>query len=145
MGQDIDLFGTHPTSTKYISPNEEERRQYQTAILCARELEKKIDNILGTPRPCSAVFRHIPDPWPMGYRSLADSMKPIEPILDRAMNLHNLGQTTNPTTSHIMFVPNPPGSSAPRGQHSILVSSIPSSAGGQPPGTTYVTCHWNCS
>ena len=69
----------------------------------------------------------------MGYRSLADSMKPIEPILDRAMNLHNLGQTTNPTTSHIMSVPNPPGSSALGEQHSIHVSSIPSSVGGQPP------------
>ena len=68
----------------------------------------------------------------MGYHSLADSMKPIEPILDHAMTPHNLVQTANPTTSHIMSVPNPPGSSAPREQRSIPLSSIPSSAGGKP-------------
>ena len=67
-----------------------------------------------------------------GYRSLADSMKPIEPTLDHNVTPHNLGQTTNPTTSHIMSFPNPPGSSTPREQHSILVSSIPSSVRGQP-------------
>ena len=36
MGQAIDLFGTRPTSSEDISPNEEERRQYQEAILRAR-------------------------------------------------------------------------------------------------------------
>ena len=69
----------------------------------------------------------------MGHRSLSDSMKPIEPILDRAMTPHNPGQTTNPTTSHIMYVPNPLRSSAHGEQHSIHVSSTPSSAGEQPP------------
>ena len=68
----------------------------------------------------------------MGYRSLADSMRPIEPILDCTMNPHNPRQTTNPTTSHIMSVPNPPGTFAPGAQHLILVSSIPNSAGGKP-------------
>ena len=69
----------------------------------------------------------------MGYHSLADSMRPIEPILDRNVTPHNLGQTNNPTTSHIMSIPNPPRSSTPGEQHSILVSSIPSSVRGQPP------------
>ena len=73
------------------------------------------------------------DPWHVGYRSLADSMKPIEPFLDRNVTPHNPGQTTNPTTSHIMSVPNPPGSSALGAPHLILVSSIPSSAEGKPP------------
>ena len=70
---------------------------------------------------------------PVGYRSLADSMIPIEPILDRTMTPHNPGQTTNSTTSQIMSAPNPPGTSAPGAQHSIPVSSLPSSAGGEPP------------
>ena len=69
----------------------------------------------------------------MGYRSLADSMKPIEPILDCAVTLHNLGQITNPTTSHIMSVPNPPRFSALVEQHSIPISSTPSSVRGKPP------------
>ena len=125
------MFGTRPTSSEDISPNEEEHRQYQATILHARELEKKINNILGTPPPFLAVFPRNLDPWPVGYRSLADSMKPIEPILDRTVTPHNPGQTSNPTDSHIMSIPHPPRSFAPGAQHSILVSSIPSSAGGK--------------
>ena len=132
MGQDIASFRTHPTSSEEISPNEEERRQYQVAILHARELQNKIDNIVGTPPPRSIVFPRNTNPWPVRYRSLVDSMKPIEPILDHTMTSHNPGQTTNPTTSHIMSVPNPPGSSTPGEQHSIPISSIPSSAVGKP-------------
>ena len=113
--------------------NEEEHRQYQATIIHERELEKKIDNILGTPPPCSTVFPHNANPWPAAYPSLDDSMKPIEPILDHAMTPHNPGQTTNPTTSHIMSVPNPLGTSTIGAQHSIHVSSIPSSSKGQPP------------
>ena len=51
MGQAIASFGTRPTSSEEMSPNVEERRQYQASILYARELENKIDNILGTPPP----------------------------------------------------------------------------------------------
>ena len=60
-------------------------------------------------------------------------MRPIELILDRTVTPHNLGQTSNPIASHIMSVPNPLGSSTPGAQHSIHVSSIPFSAGEQPP------------
>ena len=88
---------------------------------------------MGTPPPRLVVFPRNTDPWPFGYRSLVDYMKPIEPILDHTMTPHNPGQTTNPTTSHITHVPNPPGSYAPGEQHPIPVSSIPSSAGGKPP------------
>ena len=133
IGQAIVSFGTHLNSSEEVSPNEEERRQYQVAILRAQEIEKKIDNILGTPPPRSTVFPRNTNPWPVRYCSLVDSMKPIEPILDHGVTLHNPGQTTNPTTSHIMYVPNPLGSSTPREQHSIPVSSIPSSVGGKPP------------
>ena len=87
---------------------------------------------MGTPQPRLVFFPRNPDPWPVGYRSLIDAMKPIEPILDHIVTPHNPGQTTNPTTSCIMYVPNPPESFAPREQHSILVSSISSSAERQP-------------
>ena len=60
-------------------------------------------------------------------------MRPIELIIDRAVTLHNLGQSTTPITSHVMSVPNPPRYSAPRAQPLILVSPVPSSAGGKPP------------
>ena len=100
IGQAIASFSTHLNFSEEVSPNEVECRQYQEAILCAQEIEKKIDNILGTPPPRSAVV-------PMGYRSLADSMRPIEPILDHTVTPNSLGQTSNPTASHIMYVPNP--------------------------------------
>ena len=67
MGQAIASFGTRLTSSKDISPNEEECRQYQVAILHAIELDKKIDSILVTPPPRSVVFPRNPKPWPMGY------------------------------------------------------------------------------
>ena len=69
----------------------------------------------------------------MGYRSLADSMRPIEPIIDRPLTTHNPGQISTPLTSHVMSVPNPPRSFASGAQPLIPVSSVPSNAGGQPP------------
>ena len=69
----------------------------------------------------------------MGYRSLADSMRPIEPIIDHAVTPHNRGQNTNPTTSHVMSVPNPPRSSAHGAQPSIPISSAPSGVEGKSP------------
>ena len=80
---------------------------------------------MGTPPSRSAVV-------PVGYCSLANSMRPIELILDHIVTPHNLGQTSNPTASHIMSIPNPPRSFALGAQHSIHVSSIPSSVGVQP-------------
>ena len=74
----------------------------------------------------------------MGYHSLADSMRPIEPIIDRTVTLHNPGQITTPNTSHVMSVTNPPKSSTLGAQPSVPVSSVPFSAGGQPPDMTYV-------
>ena len=80
---------------------------------------------MGTPPSRSAAV-------PVGYRSLVNSMRPIELITDRPITPQKPGQNTSSTTSHIMSVPNPPGSFAPRAQPSILVSSIPSSVGGKP-------------
>ena len=69
----------------------------------------------------------------MGYRSLADSMRPIEPIIDRAVTPHNPGQITTHITSHVMSVPNPLRFSAHGAQPSIPILSVPSSVGGEPP------------
>ena len=120
IGQAIASFGTRLNS----SEDEEEHRKYRATILRAQEIDKQIDDLLG-PTPSRSTY------VPVGYHSLADSMRPIEPIIDRAITPHNPGQNT--TTSHVMSVPNPPRSSAPGTLPSILVSSVPSSAGGQPP------------
>ena len=113
----IASFGTRLNS----SEDEEECRQYRSTILCAREIDKQIYELLGpTPSRSTSI--------PMGYRSLADSMRPIEPILDRAVTPHNPGQITTPITSHVMSTPNPPKSSALGAQPSIPVSSVPLNA-----------------
>ena len=53
------------------------------------------------------------------------------PIIDRTVTPYP-GQNTNPTTSHITFVPNPPRYSTPGAQPSIIFSPSPSSAEGKP-------------
>ena len=108
IGQAITSFGTCLNSSK----DEEEPRQYCATILHAQEIDKQIDEILGaTPSRSTSV--------PVGYRSLADSMRPIELIIDHAVTPHNPGQITTPITYHVMSVPSPPRSSAPRDQPSI--------------------------
>ena len=74
IGQAIASFGTRLTSSEEVSPKKEEHRQYQATIIHAQDIEKKIDDILVTPPSRSIVV-------PMGYHSLADFMRPIEPII----------------------------------------------------------------
>ena len=69
----------------------------------------------------------------MGYRSLVDSMRPIEPIIDRPLTTHSPGQISTPLTSYVMSVPNPPKYFASGAQPSIPMSSVPLNAGGKPP------------
>ena len=102
IGQAISSFGTCLNSFE----DEEEHRKYHAAILHAQEIEKQIDDLLGLTLAHSTSL-------PVGYHSLADSMRPIEPIIDRAVTPHNPCQITTPITSHVMSVPNPPRSSAP--------------------------------
>ena len=77
IGQDISSFCTRLNFSEKVSPDEEEHRKYHTAILRAQEIERKIYDILGTPPSRSTTVL-------VGYRSLADSMRPIEPILDHS-------------------------------------------------------------
>ena len=118
IGQAIASFRIHGISFEI----EEEHRQCHSSILRAKEIDKQIDDILGPTLPRSTSV-------PRGCRSLVESMRPIEANIDHPLTPHNLGQDTTPTTSHVMSVPNLPRSSAPEIQSSILVSSIPSSAG----------------
>ena len=69
----------------------------------------------------------------MGYHSLADSMRPIEPIIDHPLTTHSPVQISTPLTSYVMSVPNPPRYFASGAQPSIPVSLVPSNAGGEPP------------
>ena len=122
VGQSIASFGTHAFS----SDMEEERRQYRSAIICTKEMDKQIDNILGPSLPRSTFV-------PGGYHSLTESMRPIEPIIDRPLTPRNPVQISTPLTSYVMSVPNPPRSFASGAQPSIPVSSVPLNARGKPP------------
>ena len=97
IGQAIASFGTRVSSPD----DEEERRKCRTTILCAQEVEKQIDNLLGS-SPVRSTF------LPMGYRSLVDSMRPIEPIIDHPLTTHSPGRISTPLTSYVMSVLNPP-------------------------------------
>ena len=66
----------------------------------------QIDDLLG---PTVLQSTYVP----RGYRSLTESMRPIEPIIDHPLTPHNPGQDTTPTTSHVMSMPNISRSSAP--------------------------------
>ena len=68
----------------------------------------------------------------MGYHSLADSMRPIELIIDRPLTTHSLGQISTPLTSYVMSDPNLPRSFASGAQPSIPMSSVPLNDGGNP-------------
>ena len=80
VGQAIASFGTRGISFEI----EEERRQYHSAILRAKEIDKEIDDILGPTLPRSTSV-------PRGYHSLAESMRPIEPIIYRPLKPRNPG------------------------------------------------------
>ena len=72
---------------------------------------QRLDTILATPvphkEPMSALLPRNTDPWPDGYRSLADSMKPIDPV----ETSKHLGQTFDPTVANVRFVSSPARSS----------------------------------
>ena len=110
IGQAITSFSTCVSSPK----SEEKCRQYCAAILHAQEVEKKIDNLLG-PSPVRSTL------IPMGDHSLADSMRPIEPIIDHPLTTHNPSQISTCLTSYVMSIPNPPRSFASGAQPSIPV------------------------
>ena len=71
VGQVVASFGTRLNSFE----DEEECRKYHAAILHAQEIDKQIYELLG-PKPSFSTYVLV------GYRSLTDSMRPIELIID---------------------------------------------------------------
>ena len=93
---------------------------------------QRLDDILVTPiphkEPMLALLPHNRNPWPDGYRSLDDSMKPIDPVETPP----HLGQTFNPTVANVCSVSSPPGSSRAGVKPSNPFVSVPYSVGGKP-------------
>ena len=65
---------------------------------------QRLDTILATPiphrEPMSALLPRNTDPWPNGYRSLADSMKHI----DLVETSKHPRQTSDPTVANVSYV-----------------------------------------
>ena len=93
---------------------------------------QRLDTILATliphKEPISSLLPCNTDPWTDEYCSLADSMKPIDPI----ETSHHPGQTSNPTVANVRSISSPPRSSRAGGKPSTLVVSVPYSVGGKP-------------
>ena len=94
---------------------------------------QSLDTILATPiphkEPMSALLPHNRDPWTARYCSLANSMKPINPVETSKQP----GQTSDPTVANVRYVSSPPRSSRARGKPSTPIISVPYSVGGKPP------------
>ena len=93
---------------------------------------QRLDDILVTPIPhketMSSLLPRNTDPWPDGYHSLADSMKPI----DLVETSQHPGQTFEPTVANVRSVSSPPRSSRAGGKPSTPIVSVPYSVGGKP-------------
>ena len=93
---------------------------------------QRLDTILATPiphkEPMSALLPHNTDPWRDDYHSLADSMKPIDPV----ETSHHPGQTFDPTVANVRSVSSPHRSSRVGGKPSTPAVSIPYSFRGKP-------------
>ena len=74
----------------------------------------------------SALLPCNTDPWPDEYCSLADSMKPIDPV----ETSKHPGQTSDPTIANVRSVSSPSRSSRAGGKPSTPVVSVPYGAGG---------------
>ena len=94
---------------------------------------QRLDTILETPiphkEPMSAFLPRNTNPWPERYRSLADSMKPIDPV----ETSKRLGQTFDPPIANVRSISSPPRYFRDGGKPSTLVVSVPYSAKGKPP------------
>ena len=75
------------------------------------------------------LLTHNTEPCLDIYHSLADSMKPIDPIGTPPCP----GQTSDPTVANVWSIPSPPRSYRARGKPSTPVVSVPYSARGKPP------------
>ena len=93
---------------------------------------QRLDTILANPIPHKdlvlALLPRNTDPWLAGYRSLTDSMKPINHV-DTS---HHPGQTSDPMVANVRFVSSPPRSSRDGGQLSTSVVLVPYNARGKP-------------
>ena len=93
---------------------------------------QRLDDILATPiphkEPMPALLPRNMDHWPGEYHSLADSIKPIDPV----ETSKHPGQTSDPTVANVRSVSSPPRSSRARGKPSTLVVLVPYSSGGNP-------------
>ena len=139
MGQVISEFGVNRPFPNNPSPSEEEYREIQASLNHARNFQERMEIFLATPIPhkelMSNLLPRLSDPWPSGYRSLVETLAPIEDVLPCGLTPQYPGRTSNPApaVSNYRSVSSPPIRSIARWKPSVPVVSGPSNVGGQHP------------
>ena len=96
-------------------------------------MERIISSPLPHKEPMSAILPRLLEPWPSRYRTLAETMAPIEDVPAHSVASHNPAPTYNPTVSNSRFVSSPPIPSIAGGESSTQMVSIHSNACEKPP------------
>ena len=108
MGQAISDFGVIIPSLGNPPLGEEEKRRINGSLDGACNFSERVERIIPSPVPhhetISARLPRLSDPWPDGYRSLAQIVGPIDEIPFQS----NPGQNDNPTVSHPGSITRPP-------------------------------------
>ena len=94
-------------------------------------MERIIPSPVSYREPMSTLFPHLSDPRPSEYRTLADTLGPIEEVSFSGVISHNPGQTSNPTVVNQRSTSSPPIPFAAGGQSSAKMVSIHSNIGGE--------------
>ena len=135
MGQAISYFGVIIPSLGNPPLGEEEKRRINASLDRACNFSERVERIIPSPAPhhetISARLPRLSDPWPDGYRSLAQIVGPIDEIPFQG----NLGQNDNPIVSHPGSVTRPPLPVMVAGESINQVMSAHCNTWGKPPAS----------
>ena len=112
MGQDLSKFGVTIPSFENPPPGEDEYRRIQASLDHAHNFQERVERIIPSPvshkEHMSALLPCLSNPWPSGYRTLAENLGPIDDIPPHGVTSHIPGQTSNPTVLNPRSVSSPP-------------------------------------
>ena len=137
MGQSIVEFGVTRPSFQNPPPGDHEYRRVQASLDCTRSFQERMERVMATPiphkEPMSALLPCLSNPWNSGYRSLFETLDPIDDVPPRGMSPHNPGQTSNPKFLNPRSVSSPPITSLAWGKSSSQMVLVHSNIGWKPP------------
>ena len=81
----------------------------------------------------STLLPRLLDPWPSRYRTLVETLAPIDDLPVHSVTPHNPSQTSNPTISNPRSFSSPPIPSIAGGKSLAQMVSVHSNTRGKPP------------